>query len=312
MSDPEQIRVRPVQRLTQRDIQTAAGIAEIAVKENHMTILLTDGRILGPYLIEVTDGIDGQDYVLTDADRREIARQVVEMIPVPEDGEDGEDGKDYRLTHQDMVEIAALIPRPRDGKDFEMTEDVLRALAGYLPALRGMSDGFEAVPGAQREGRPAPVDEETHSSEPVPGPMGPMPKHEFDPQKVRLRFETAPGVWGEWINLFRYISKKVVQVSGGGGGGGATTAKTDDITVQGNGSSSSPIRLKRVFTDNTLTGKGTQAEPLSVSQAASIGIRWYIEENTVVPQYHSYVVDELEVADGVEFELETDARLVLV
>jgi hypothetical protein len=40
------------------------------------------------------------------------------------------------------------------------------------------------------------------------GPMGPMPKHEI--KGLMLRFESAPGQWGQWI----------VMPTGGGGGGG--------------------------------------------------------------------------------------------
>lgn len=48
------------------------------------------------------------------------------------------------------------------------------------------------------------------------GPTGPMPKHEK--KGLMIRFEKAPGQWGEWI---------IMPVGGGGGGGGRDDKLTD-------------------------------------------------------------------------------------
>lgn len=60
----------------------------------------------------------------------------------------------------------------------------------------------------------------------------------------------------------RYKRGWFVWNPGSGGGGGTVT--TDGVTIQGNGSGGSPIALKQVETDATLTGAGTIASPLSV------------------------------------------------
>ena len=56
---------------------------------------------------------------------------------------------------------------------------------------------------------------------------------------------------------------------------------TDDLTLIGDGSFGDELRLKKVFTDDTLTGKGTQAEPLSVVGANSIEVVALVAASTV-------------------------------
>lgn len=55
-----------------------------------------------------------------------------------------------------------------------------------------------------------------------------------------------------------------------------TTVTTDGVTIQGNGASSSPVAIKAVQTDATLTGAGTVASPLSAAQQMPSGwpITW--------------------------------------
>lgn len=55
----------------------------------------------------------------------------------------------------------------------------------------------------------------------------------------------------------------------GGSGGSGGTVTTDGVTIQGIGSSGSPIALKAVQTDATLTGNGTVASPLHVASGGS-------------------------------------------
>ena len=54
----------------------------------------------------------------------------------------------------------------------------------------------------------------------LPGPLGPMPKHEI--KGLMLRFEAAPGQWGQWI---------VMPTGGGGGGRNAKLQKREDQLV---------------------------------------------------------------------------------
>ena len=103
-------------------------------------------------------------------------------------GQDGKDGYDGR-----------------DGRDAPTLEQILKALAPYIP---------EPVKGdAGRDGRDAPTESEIVSSllsqikmpqdgrKGEQGPIGPMPKHQVE--RGRIRFETSVGVWGDWIKLPR-------------------------------------------------------------------------------------------------------------
>lgn len=119
------------------------------------------------------DGKDGEDYILTDADKKEIASMVevsgdgtdlsdyytksevdaaieeIELTPGPAGkdgapGKDGKDGEDYVLTDEDKAEIAAMVP----GADVDLTDyytkeeinDLLANIPGgeSLPAAEGV------------------------------------------------------------------------------------------------------------------------------------------------------------------------------
>lgn len=49
-----------------------------------------------------------------------------------------------------------------------------------------------------------------------------------------------------------------------GGGGGISTVHTDNVTILGDGSVATPIAIKQVEHDTTISGAGTVASPLSV------------------------------------------------
>jgi hypothetical protein len=75
----------------------------------------------------------------------------------------------------------------------------LRALGGRIRR----EDAPQAGPGP--EGPQGPT-----------GPMGPMPSHEW--RGTELRFELAPGQWGQWTDLQGPAGEtRVVHVGGGGG-----------------------------------------------------------------------------------------------
>lgn len=63
-------------------------------------------------------GADGKPYVLTDADKAEIAGMVRGDIPTPKDGAAGTNGKDAVVDYDKIVTaVLAQIPTPKDGKD---------------------------------------------------------------------------------------------------------------------------------------------------------------------------------------------------
>ncbi len=102
------------------------------------------------------DGKDGQDYVITEADYREI----LSKIRIPQDGKDaqiseellssmiskvaalvprardGKDGNNYALTNADISEIASRIRVPKDGKDgdpYALTEQDIDLIVSKIP-----------------------------------------------------------------------------------------------------------------------------------------------------------------------------------
>lgn len=125
--------------------ETVAAAVEKYLEENDIQVDLT-GYATETYVdekitaIELTpgpagkDGKDGEDYILTDADKKEIAGMVevsgdgtdltdyytksevdaaieeIELTPGPagKDGAPGKDGEDYVLTDEDKAEIAQL------------------------------------------------------------------------------------------------------------------------------------------------------------------------------------------------------------
>ena len=113
------------------------------------------------------------------------------------DGINGTDGKDFDpdLLRAEVQQAVGLIPIPRDG---------LNGRAG----TRGV-DGINGKDGTR--GPRGPKGDAGARGD--PGPIGPMPAHEWNGTK--LRFEDAPGEWGEF--------KDLRGPRGIGGGGGALT-----------------------------------------------------------------------------------------
>lgn len=92
--------------------------------------------------------------------------------PLPKNGKDADPVETLRLVR----DAVAQIPRPQDGAS--VTLDDVRPLI------------------AQAVSRAAKLLPEPQDAE--PGPMGPMPRHQWD--GTRLRFE-MPGGWGLWVDL---------------------------------------------------------------------------------------------------------------
>lgn len=78
---------------------------------------------------------------------------------------------------------------------------------------------------------------------------------EIDDETLQFLEQVTQGT-----NFKRYLSW-LFQSSGGGG----TPGITDDETLQGDGTSSDPFRIKEVSTDNTINGTGTPNDPLTVA-----------------------------------------------
>lgn len=85
-----------------------------------------------------------------------------------------------------------------------------------------------------------------------PGPIGPMPTHEWralDDGTIELRFEIAPGVWGEWSENLRGPRG----FPGGGHGGVSVGVKGDkgDKGDPGTGTGTGDIGFPRRIPVNT-------------------------------------------------------------
>ena len=125
------------------------------------------------------DGRDGKD-----ADPALIAELVtraaedaVARLPKPKDGADGRDA-DPDLVRSMVAAAIDEMPKPRDGRDADpelVKAEVAKALGGIK--VRAGARGLKGEA----------------------GPIGPMPRHEWDGTK--LRFEIDVGVWGEWVDL---------------------------------------------------------------------------------------------------------------
>lgn len=95
----------------------------------------------------------------------------------------------------------------------------------------------------------------------LPGPLGPMPKHEI--KGLMLRFEAAPGQWGQWI---------VMPTGGSGGGRNAKLQKREDQLVA----------LGDRWIDNGLTNLNYIGFNLQANYAVQQGqMAWNADEETL-------------------------------
>lgn len=123
------------------------------------------------------------------------------------DGKNGVNGKDGARGAQ-----GEQGPPGRDGADGINGKD-------GAPGLRGERgepgrDGVDGKPGPRGlTGKAGAI-----------GPMGPMPRHEWE--GTSLRFEIAPNQWGEFVNLQGPQGKR-----GPVGGGGAAPSSGSDVTL---------------------------------------------------------------------------------
>jgi hypothetical protein len=111
---------------------------------------------------------------------------------------------DPKLVRELVLAALAERPAPRDGRDADQAlikAEVDRAIGGI----------------ELREGALGPTGD--------PGPIGPMPRHEWN--GTRLRFEIDVGEWGEWVDLRGpkgEFSGFRLPTFGGGGGSGSGAA----------------------------------------------------------------------------------------
>lgn len=172
--------------------------------------------------------------------------------PVPKDGKDA----DPALVRQLVCEVVAEIPRPRDGKDADpaVIQVMVRAAVDQIPAPK---DGKDADPAviqdmvrAAVDQIPAPKDGTSVTLDDVrpvlgkmvrhavkllplaedgePGPMGPMPRHQWE--GTRLRFELPEG-WGPFVELQGPPGKtsRGPRYMLDAGGGGVTEARVIEL-----------------------------------------------------------------------------------
>lgn len=112
-------------------------------------------------------------------------------------------GVDF-LRENELAEIMRSIT-PKYGTDYMTPEDVTRIREQVTPRKgKDYFDGKKGDKGDQGyDGKALTWDmlttEQKDSLRGNTGPMGAMPKHQWD--GTSLRFEKAPGVWGEFVNL---------------------------------------------------------------------------------------------------------------
>ena len=114
-----------------------------------------------------------------------------------------------------------------------------------------------------------------------PGLNGKVPEHEIDNINGRIRFRKPNGSWGVWLD----IPKQIIQTIGGGG-------------------------LSEVIHDATMTGKGTNSDPLSVvGSTGGTGFPFYFipaSESVTVPVNRQHLISGEVVVEG-EFIIEGEA-----
>lgn len=128
------------------------------------------------------------------------ADELADSLLAPIDGRDGKDGapgRDGKDADPEMVaalvaQAVADMPFPRDGRDgLDADPALVRAEVARAISAMTLRAGDRGAQG-------------------VAGEIGPMPAHEWSGTK--LRFEEAPGTWGEWVDL------RGPRGIGGGGG----------------------------------------------------------------------------------------------
>lgn len=134
-------------------------------------------------------------------------------------GKDGKDGADVDMgaVFAHVSQEVSKFPVPQDGKDGAPGRDGRDGERG-LPGEQGP----QGIPGA--EGKPG-ARGLTGKTGAV-GPIGPMPRHEWE--GTALRFEIAPDVWGQFVDLRGPAGKRG---PAGGGGGGSDTGTSSGVTL---------------------------------------------------------------------------------
>ena len=104
------------------------------------------------------------------------------------------------------------------GKDAEPPSVELLSGLAEQAAIRWLESNREQLRGEPGEpGAPGATPDPVPPAPPLllpsePGPMGPMPRHQWD--GTRLRFEQEPGIWGGWKDLKGKDAKPAKQVGG--------------------------------------------------------------------------------------------------
>lgn len=144
----------------------------------------------------------------------ELAKSVAKMDgPQGPQGEPGEKG--------DKGDTGPQGPQGLPGRDGIDGLDGARGPQGERGEIgpAGLDGAVGPQGPAGPQGEPGPRGQKGERGERGPqgpqGEIGPMPK--FERKGLMIRFESAPGVWGEWI----------VIPTGGGGGGGRDDKLTD-------------------------------------------------------------------------------------
>jgi len=130
----------------------------------------------GPAGKDGRDGKDADPALIAELVTR-AAEDAAARLPRAKDGADGKDA-DPELVRGMVAAALAEMPKPRDGRDADpelVKAEVAKAIGGIK--VRAGARGLQGEP----------------------GPIGPMPRHEWE--GTRLRFEIDVGVWGDWVDL---------------------------------------------------------------------------------------------------------------
>jgi hypothetical protein len=291
------------------DGEAGTGIRALEKVGRDLLIYLSDGtgyRVNEFIPLDGVDGVDGREGV--------DGKDGVDGVDGKDgtDGADGKDGKDgvgiaqtfirnselyIQLSSGITTNVGRVVPRApigprgkpgkdgpkgyrgRDGasvKDLEVNED------GVLVAT--LSDGTTIEAGEVPKGKDGVgITEVAFADSQLTVNMSnghqqafdfkanaPQQTYEIDEESGRIRFKVTKTRWTQWYNLFN-----------GGAGGGLTT----------------------VSTDSTLTGDGTEGNPLSVvgGSGDTSGLPWYhvpADESVTVPVDRHHLVKGQQVVDG--------------
>lgn len=209
----------------------------------------------------------------------------------------------------DLRDLERAVRYGRDGRDGRDGADGLPGEPGPqgprgLPGLEGKAgiDGMNGAPGkdgrhgvdgvAGKDGRDG-IDGKDGAAgiagkqgKPGPrGPMGPMPRHQW--KDTSLRFEAAPNVWGEYVELRgppgrTGTSSQVIYGGGGGGSGGGTTG-TFNTLRNGAGPPSDELGADGDFYIDTAAWRiyGPKAEGAWLDTAAPVNMMGTLTPDTV-------------------------------